>query len=85
MFSSRSLLIHRVEPDAAAFRADFVRVVARIGINAHQAASLVRLTCGRDFETCGPEDLVPMLALLAALAAHFRLTFFIAGSCSWEN
>jgi len=57
---------------AAAYRADFVRVVAHIGIDSHQAACLAEAISGRRSQACGPQDLAPALAQLAALAERVR-------------
>ena len=57
---------------AAAYREDFVRVVARVGVDSHQAARLAEAMSGQPFHTCTPEDLVLALAHLGALAEHLR-------------
>ena len=63
----------RVATDAtAAYREDFVRVVARVGVDSHQAARLAEAMSGQPFQTCTPEDLVLALAHLGALAEHLR-------------
>jgi hypothetical protein len=56
----------------AAYREDFVRVVARVGVDSHQAERLAEAMSGQPFQTCTPEDLVPALAHLGALAEHLR-------------
>jgi hypothetical protein len=63
----------RAATDAtAAYREDFVQVVARVGVDSHQAARLVEAMSGQPFQTCTPEDLVLTLAHLGALAEHLR-------------
>jgi len=63
----------RVAADAAAaYRADFLRVVSRVGLDAHRAACLAEAVSGRRFQACGPAELVPALAHLAALAERVR-------------
>jgi len=67
----------RVAADAdAAYREDFVRVVAHVGVDSHQAASLAEALSGRRFQACSPADLVPALAQLVALAEHLRADHF---------
>jgi len=70
---SVSTPVSRVVTDgAAAYREDFVRVVARVGVDSHQAARLAEAMSGQPFQTCTPEDLVLALAHLGALAEHLR-------------
>jgi hypothetical protein len=57
---------------AVAYRADFVRVVAHIGLDSRQAACLAEAISGRRFQACEPRDLAPALAQLAALAERVR-------------
>ena len=67
----------RVATDAhAAYREDFVRVVAHVGVDSHQAASLAEALSGRRFGSCSPSDLLPALAHLAAVAERIRTTPF---------
>jgi len=60
----------------AAYREDFVRVVAHVGVDWHQAASLAEALSGRRFQACSPADLVPALAQLVALAEHLQADHF---------
>ena len=68
--STRDLRV--VADAAAAYREDFVRVVAHVGLDSYQAASLAEAMSGRRFQACSPEDLAPALAHLGALAEHLR-------------
>jgi len=60
----------------ATYREDFMRVVAHVGVDSRQAASLAEVTSGRRFQACSPADLVPALAQLVALAEHLRADHF---------
>lgn len=67
----------RVASDAAAtYRADFVRVVAGVGLDLDQATSLAEAMSGRRFHACGPHELALALAQLAALAEQVRVAQF---------
>ena len=59
-----------------AFREDFLRVAAIVGLSRDQAAVVVELSSGRSFETCAPADLLPILHDLMALAQRAN-----GGSC----
>jgi len=60
----------------AAYREDFMRVVAHVGVDSRQAATLAEATSGRRFQACSPADLVPALAQLVALAEHLQADHF---------
>ena len=56
-------------PDAhAAFRADFLKLIDRIGLAPDEGVMLVEASSGHPFETCTPAELVPLLSNLLALA-----------------
>jgi hypothetical protein len=58
------------DPDAA-YREDFVRLLARLGLQPDLAIALVEAGTGHPFATCSPAQLVPLLEeLLELLRAH---------------
>jgi hypothetical protein len=53
-------------PDAA-YREDFLRLLARLELEPGQAVALVEAATGRPFDTCSPMQLVPLLQQLPEL------------------
>jgi hypothetical protein len=55
----------------AAYRRDVLRLLSRLGLEPAQAIALLEANTGRQFETCSPSQLVPLLQeLLALLESH---------------
>jgi hypothetical protein len=50
----------------AAFREDFLQLVARVGLGPDRAAALVEASTGKPFDTCRPADLLAVLDELQA-------------------
>ena len=57
---------------AAEYRADFVAVVGRLGLNSQGAIRLVEAVTGQPFESCGPVELRPLIRELIAIAHRLR-------------
>jgi len=58
------------DPDAA-WREDFLRLLARLDLEPAKAIALVEAGTGQPFETCSPSQLVPLLReLLDLVRSH---------------
>jgi hypothetical protein len=61
------------DPDAA-WREDFLRLLARLDLEPAKAIALVEAGTGQPFETCSPSQLVPLLReLLDLVRSHASL------------
>ena len=56
----------------AAFRDDFLRIVANTGFNCRDATQLVEISTGCPFDACTPAELVPALRELLALVQRTK-------------
>ncbi len=55
----------------AAYREEFLKLLARLKLEPTQAIALVEAVTGQPFETCSPTQLVPLLQeLLELLQSH---------------
>ncbi len=60
----------RTDPDAA-YREDFLKLLARLELEPAQVIALVEAGTGRRFETCSPAQLVPVLQhMMELLRSH---------------
>ena len=67
---SRGVWTPDIDPDAA-YREDFLRLLARLELEPALAIALAETITGRPFETCTPMQLVPLLKeLLELLHSH---------------
>jgi hypothetical protein len=54
------------DPEAA-YREDFLKLLARLALEPDQAIALIEAVTGKPFESCSPTQLVPLLQQLLEL------------------